>query len=385
MATDPSLEDTDGASDESGADPALARSPGPPRPPRPGKRSKGSGRIAIPLPQNRADVDPDPIDPLSISNAANDAAPSVDIDVAERDDAAFPILTPRASSSSPATNRPRSWPSQPVSSSGPWVAQATTSGTADESFSDPGDLDADRAPNAPVTPWHGVPALEPAPVDVTPAHQAPHYAGRDASDSEPEPTLVGKVPEDLLELSGAHEENTRAFTAPRELIELARRKRAELDFERSTDYERDAVARELQAVDTARAPAGASGHPSRESLSAPSVPIDSVLPVEADAAPPIKRTSSGEMEAAALPSRRADSFRVAPSGPEIEIDPGSTLSPSVERVMSVVAQAPNIASEPLPSGLRKPTSTLRWLLTIGLFVIVGVVITRWRDVVALFP
>jgi hypothetical protein len=204
MATDSTLNETDGAPEESREDSVSSGTPSPPRPPRPGKRSKGSGRIPMPLPQTRAELGSGEVD-ADAAGDLTDGAPPVDID-ADRAEPAIPLQVKRA--------KPASLP--------------------EESFADiDADL-ADHSPNAPFDPWRGLPSLQAEPVDITPPRGTPinaiNFGRDDQPGSDPEPTVVGKVPDNLMELSAAGgDENTRAFTAPRELIELAKRKREERD------------------------------------------------------------------------------------------------------------------------------------------------------------
>ncbi len=357
MATDPTFNETESALEEPRDEAGPMRTPNPPRPPRPVKRSKGSGRIPMPLPPSRPGfvaAEPEAnLETLEEESLA-DAAPRVAIDD-EREEPAIPLLPSRAK---PHSGRP------------------------EESFAD---LDAelsDRAPAAPVTPWRGIPALQADPVDATPPRASPIELSRafevvDRED-EHEPTMVGKVPVNLLELSSSGDENTRAFTAPRELIELAKRKREE--------------------GRAAKAPAGSAAPPADLSLAAPAVPIEekeapaapapvaraeSLRPpsVDEDAAPPVARSFSGEMEAVALPSRRTPESEAPPaSGPDIEVGPGSDVSDSNPTKSSA---APSPASTAAPSSVPNAPYK-RWLLMVGLFVLVGVVIARWREMAVWF-
>lgn len=334
MPVDSTFNETDSSSEE-GRDEAVAaqRTPGPPRPPRPVGKRKGSGLIPMPSPQNtgfgQADVN------------ELDAAPGVDIED-ERDEA-FPLRSPRPKHVEP-----------------------------EESFAD---IDAELHETAPPAPLSGL--LDGAgPVEATPPRAGAAY-GRE----EPEPTLVGKVPENLLELSGAGEENTRAFTAPRELIELARRRREErLDSKAPAD----AHLRDTQRPNR-RAGSNAAVEPD-ESDAAPPIPVDSAPPrrLEEDAAPPIARTNSGEMEAVALPPRAAPDSEPRGSGPVIEIEPASEMSISVSFDADSTAKAPVApASEQVPSRIQSGMSLKPALLVGALFVLVGVVIARWHELMQL--
>jgi hypothetical protein len=377
MAIDSTLEETDGAPEEGRDESTSARTPGPPRPPRPGKRSKGSGRIPMPMPQSRTELGS--VEAEASAADPMEAAPGVDFAAAERDDAPFPAFAARAR-----------LPSVP-----------------EESFAD---LDAelaeqaDHAPNAPVTPRRGMPVLSADPQEITPPRGTPFRFERDENfDSEPEPTIVGRVPDDLFELAGSGDENTRAFTAPRELIELAKRRREERAGGSLAPGEANArvTARPSGGADgdldmsaappvpaDSFSPAAPAVPADSFSPAAPAVPAESFLPAapELGAAPPVRRTFSGEMEAAALPSRRArDSEPALASGPEIEIEPPSDLLPCAPRAVPDAAKASsNRASEPLSTAVPKRAFGRSWLLMFALFVVVGVVIARWRELAALF-
>jgi hypothetical protein len=344
MATDSTLEDTDASPDEGREETSARGTPSPPRPPRPGKRSKGSGRIPIPLPQSRPDLE-------AAEGDALDRAPPVNID--ERDEPAFPLVAARS--------KPPSVP--------------------EESFADiDADL-ADHAPNAPVTPWRGMPAVVADRGEATPPRGTPlRFGPDDEARSEPEPTIVGKVSENLLELSstGGGDENTRAFTAPRELIELAKRKREERLHGASGREEDHARSTARPQKLSARGEAS-----DLEAPAAPSVSVDSLPPSEdmPDAAPPVAHSHASELDPAPRPALASPKF--APeSGPEIEIDPASELSPSARRaVLASTGRNPPV-SEPVAS--TKKSSPRYWLLLFALFVVVGVVIARWRELGALF-
>lgn len=330
MATDSTLEETDAPPDEGREE----TGPSPPRPPRPGKRSKGSGRVPIPLPQSRPSLE-------AVESSSYGSAPGVDIDE--------PIEPEYLSPSS--RGKPASLP--------------------EESFADL-DVDlADRAPPAPVTPRRVV-ARGPFPAgELTPPRGTPlRFASDDEESlSEPEPTLVGKVSENLLELSSASDENTRAFTAPRELIELARRKREE----------RQQSASEELGGSTAR-PFGGAGDAEPITAAAPAVPVGAAAAeLTPDAAPVVPREPGSEPYGAS--SARVPS--VAPdSGPEIEIDPASELSPSARRAVLASTGRHELISQ--PAELAKKPALRAWLLWVGLLVVVGMVIARWRDLAALF-
>jgi hypothetical protein len=268
----------------------------------------------------------------------------------------------------------------------PIASRAKPPSVPEESFADVDADLADHAPNAPVTPWRGMPAVRADSAEATPPRGTPLRFRADDEElaSQPEPTLVGKVPENLLELSsgaGGGDENTRAFTAPRELIELAKRKREErLNGGSPPDAE---------AVSTARPQRNAADMVSDfRASAAPNVPVDSLPPPEDlfDAAPPVAHSHASELDPESPPAHA--SRKVAPeSGPEIEIDPASELSPSARRAVLASTgrnpPAPAIipASEPVASS-KKPSR--HWLVLFGLFVVVGIIIARWRELAPLF-
>jgi len=119
------------------------------------------------------------------------------------------------------------------------------------------------------------------------------------------------------------------------------------------------------------------------------LPVDSLAPPEdiPDAAPPVAHSHASELDPALRPAHA--SRKIAPeSGPEIEIDPASELSPSARRAVLASTgrnpPAPDImpGSEPVAS-TKKPSRT--WLLLLfGLFVAVGIIIARWRELAPLF-
>ncbi|HWO15071.1 MAG TPA: hypothetical protein VNN80_36460 [Polyangiaceae bacterium] len=333
MAVDSTFNETESSPEENRDDAVAAqRTPGPPRPPRPVKRN-GSGRIPMPAPSSHPDFGRSDSD-------AGDAAPGVDIE--DERDAAFPLVSPRGRSVSP---------------------------VPEESFAD---VDAelhDHAPPAPVTPRRGMPRVELDTGEETPARAAPAALAYDRED--PEPTIVGKVPMNLLELSSAGEENTRAFTAPRELIELARRRREErLDSNMPSDaHLRDTQRPARAALEDADADA------------APPRPVDSA-PVrrgDEDRAMPSSRGYSVDLGAAAA-APDSDSVPGRHSSPVIEVEPGSAESLSLAPAQRAPVAPP---SEPLPSRVGSNTSLKPALFVAALFVLVGVVIARWHEILQL--
>ena len=298
----------------------------------------------------------EPVDEVDLS----EAAPVVNIED-ERDEA-IPLMPARAK---PPSLRP------------------------EESFADiDAELSSDRAPAAPVTPWRSVPALGSDATEKTPPRAS--LLSMDMNrDEEPEPTMVGRVPDNLLELSsGGGDENTRAFTAPRELIELARRKREErFESKAPTEEHVRDTQRPPAAPARSEAPPADEGFDEDADMAAPAVRADSAPPSappppprheDDDAAPPVARTYSGEMEAVSMPRRQRESDSPAGSGPVIEVEPASELSlprpPDENAVPSSV-----VAS----SGGSKAMSLQRVMVVVALCVVIGVVLARWRELVHL--
>jgi hypothetical protein len=412
MASDSTFKETESSSDEPEDEASPRPTPNPMRPPRPAKR-KASGRIPLPVPFNRTSLeDTDAAD----SDFGSDAAPVVGFED-ERDEPAIPLMAARAK---PSSVRPEESfadldadlfdraPPAPISDRAPPApvdkrtrnapidrAPAATGSDhappapfsdrappAPASFSDhaPPAPFSDRAPAAPVTPRRAA-ARDAA--DATPPRPIPFASLRAERDDEPEPTIVGRVPDNLLELSGGGDE-TRAFTAPRELIELAKRKREERRESKAP--------KEMHGSVTERPPAPeepeAQGAPA---VLAESGPPRAVEAADEDAAPPVARTVSGEMEAVALPSRRRieseppesePSEFDAPegSGPVIEIEPPSELSDRAGPGASAQRRGP--ASAPLSSS-KAAASSRRFWLWVAVFVLVGITIARWRDIALL--
>ena len=389
MSVDSTFNDTDNASTETedqAPSSAISGAPNSPKPPRPAKRPAAFARVPM----------PDAFRPPSSSPRSfeEDAAPpSPASGVPERDlGSAFPLTAQRAKA-----------PNTPPVDDGFGGLQPVASERA-----------SDRAPNAPVTPWANVPAL----VSASPVREA------DASDSSPpvgiepederddrEQTIVGEVPRRLLELSSG-DENTRAYTAPQELIELARRKREERLKAKGAPAtaEDNAATLAVQARETERPPARR-----RPLESIPEESFEDVMPAdppaaeahsEEDSAPAIERSASGHPEreaplvsfvpkAAAVPKIAAPSKvasaappKVASAAPPVSNSMLDRLYGSVPAPKDSVPAAGNIGSsepappseEPAPSVQQTSWSNgaRRWVIVIGLFIAIGVVLARWR-------
>jgi hypothetical protein len=416
MATDSTFKETESSSEEPGDDVSPHPTPNPMRPPRPAAKRKGSGRIPLPVPFTRPGLD---LEADGADSDAEEAAPGVNIED-DRDEPAIPLMAARAKPTSvrpeesfadldeelfdraPAAPFSDRAPPAPISDRAPragGVERAARPGSFErarpapapqrgspEPFSErapPAPLSdrappapfSDRAPPAPVTPRRSAAQSREA-TEATPPRGIPFASLRaERHQDEHEATIVGRVPDNLLELSGGGDE-TRAFTAPRELIELAKRKREERRESKAPQET------ELRA--TQRPPA----HQEPEAQAAPAVQMDSNPPraIEDDAAPPVARTLSGEMEAVALPSRRTpDSEPPASDPPEasaptIEIEPGSEQSVGPTHGAGALA-AGDAASQPVPSTTGSVTG--RFWIWVVVFVLVGIAMARWRDIATL--
>jgi hypothetical protein len=141
----------------------------------------------------------------------------------------------------------------------------------------------------------------------------------DAEDDH-EVTPVGDASRVLLELSSSGDQNTRAYQAPRELLELARRKQA------------------ARALTPSQAPV--------------------LEPVEDDAAPP--RPIGESLPPRERPTRRpvrSDSMAES-SAPSISVEPASSSLEAVEAVEAAMA-APTSANDAAPSVARsRPSRSL---------------------------
>jgi hypothetical protein len=374
MAADSTFDDTDSLPEERADDsrPLLAK--GAPLPPRPAKKS---GRVSSSSSLVRAQM---PAGDLF------DSAPATPIR-ARHDEPLAPPASPRvAFESGEPSFRP------------------------EESFED---LDADlseRAPRAPVTPLRGLAPTEAKPSAIAAPGRAPLRMPlpmpRDDADASPpvglddehEDTIVGEVPRKLLELSssgGAGDENTRAYTAPQELIELAKRKReARLKANAAV-----AASPEAHSRETARPPGQRRGA-GNAAVAQPFelvVPRAAVLPSDAssyppeapegDAAPSVARDLSGPPwgedpagppSAAVAPRVGGSSLLELARATNELVDPDS--APPVND--SVPASEPDPASLVAASESTQEkswrTSARRYLLLVAVLIVVGFLLARWK-------
>ncbi len=361
MAADSTFNETEGSPEQAQSEPASMLGPNPPRPPRPAKRPLGTARVPMPSPADRIEQSDFGAEVVGSSLAE----PS--LDDASESEPEFPLVASRA---------------KPVSAS------------PEESFADiDADL-ADRAPSAPITPWRGVPPLaeklpefKPSPAVATRLGPSQVSKPHDSSSSpavaisheldEHEDTIVGQAPKNLLELSSSGDENTRAYTAPQELIELAKRKREErLKAGAAIDAVPEAHSRE-----TARPPNRAAALTARDAAEdmprAAKLPSLTFSPLpEGDSAPAVDREVS---DRAPPPSHHAPPSASAESAPVIEIGPGSEL-PESGSAQRMDAPLPTPRWDPGSLAAARSSSRhggKRWLLVAAMFIIVGVVISRW--------
>lgn len=364
MAADSPFNETESSPDEAQSDSASMLGPNPPRPPRPAKRPIGTPRVPMPSPADRTEQSD------FGAEAFDSSLPEPSLDDADESEPEFSLVASRAK---PLSARP------------------------EESFADiDADL-ADRAPSAPITPWRGVPPLadklpefKPSPAVATRLRSSQVSTAHDSSSSpavaisdefdEHEDTIVGEAPKNLLELSSSGDENTRAYTAPQELIELAKRNR-ELRLKAGAAVD---AAPEAHSRETARPPNRAAALAARDAAEdmprAAKLPslVFSPLP-EGDSAPAVDREVS---DRAPPPSYHSPPSESSESAPVIEIGPGSELpeSGSAQR-MDAPLPTPrwdpgSLAAAP-SSSKSSPHWGKRWLLVVAMFIIVGVVISRW--------
>lgn len=399
MPVDSTFNDTDSSSDETKDPPSssVGGASAPPKPPRPARRPGAFARVPMP----DAFRPPSSGLPASSEDAAP-PSPASGVPDADRGPA-FPLTAYQSKTSS--------------ANEGP--ARAFSSAASE------------RAPSPPITPWNDVPAL-------TGASAPPVGIEADASDSSPpvgfepeddereqaEQTIVGQVPRRLLEMSSAGDENTRAYTAPQELIELARRKREERLKAKAAPT--DANVRETERPPARRRPLESIPEESFEGV----MPDDEDTPVpgrtyagfDTDTAPPIARPASGppEHEAKARVSSSPAPQRAissAPRTPPASSAPRTPTSDAPSTPISLVAKAvapaaPRVANSMLdrtqgaeaaaPPASAPPQSEMadsavapfsvqksswgvsRWLLLIGLFIALGVALARWRGLERFF-
>jgi hypothetical protein len=232
----------------------------------------------------------------------------------------------------------------------------------------------DRAPGAPFTPWRDVPRTrEPAAIESLPPATA-----KQAHDHEE--TIVGKVAKDLLDQSSEdEEENTRAYQAPQELIELARRQREERrQAQAGSGQKRDAKAKFHDSLPpTARR--ASDDDDDQSDINTATVPV--VTTPAGDAAPPVELSRPARGSGAPGAGQRGRSGEPSLSELAREISerriPGS-MAPADEgggrRGGSESAPPPSVANYRTPWLTRGRI----WGLLVGVFIAVGYALARWR-------
>jgi hypothetical protein len=263
---------------------------------------------------------------------------------------------------------------------------------------------------------------------ATPRQGAPYFAdassppvGLDLDEQENDDrdvTIVGQVPRKLLELSssGGGDENTRAYQAPQELIELAKRKREERLQARNAALNNPSAAPPVSAallhpstVVTERPPArrrkdaetgasrrvGALDQAPASDLTPPrGVPIASPRSASEGSASPVKRTQSPDERFSPLPDASAPSVAASGAPPSLGLEPNSArLNPYAATHQGFEpGSQPFSLSQPAPLApvvvrARPRVSRFRaehWLAMAILCVAAGFVLARWRVIVQFF-
>jgi hypothetical protein len=252
-----------------------------------------------------------------------------------------------------------------------------SSGAPPLSF-DSEDVDpSDRAPVAPLTPWRDVPPLKEAPELSSPAVAAAQ------ADDDHEETMVGEVPKDLLELSSEEdeEENTRAYQAPQELIDLARREREERRQSRAKQGQKqDAKAAFADSLPPA-ARADLDYDQDQSDVRTATVPLDSFS--GSGAAPPVARSGALRGAASGEPSFGRNKGSNGPAS--LEELARAVSGPGERESIPVVSEVLN--EDRTPDSLVDFSGQGRWLtrgrawaLLVGLLIVVGFALARWRGV-----
>jgi hypothetical protein len=221
----------------------------------------------------------------------------------------------------------------------------------------------ERAPAAPLTPWRDVPPLKgPAEAEGAPARAA-------QPDQDHEETIVGEVPQNLLELSSEDEqENTRAYQAPPELVDLARRQREERRRAETVSKKRDPKRAFRDSLPpTARR---LDDDSDQSDINTATVPI----PTDA-AAPPVALTG---------PARDAPggarSSNAAPSLSDLAREVSEPRLPLSEPPGGSAGRELSPESAASVSNYETPwfTRGRLWALLVCVFVVLGYALARWR-------
>jgi hypothetical protein len=226
-----------------------------------------------------------------------------------------------------------------------------------------------------------------------------------------EDTTVGEVPEGLLALSSHQDESTRAYTAPQELIELAKRQREERRLARGrapraagspdgASPNRSAQARSVEPEPDASAPAVMRPSNPTDRATAPA-PQPSLHPLDRHSAPPSEPEPGFVGDSAPPVSRSAaEQYAAALDGEPLlgaEASDASArsvrqLAPAFARdALAPVAMPPSgMQAMPFASGpMSSPPSTLSsfktpwlsrgrlWAMLAGVMALVGYVLASW--------
>lgn len=220
-------------------------------------------------------------------------------------------------------------------------------------------------------------------------------------EEEPEVTPVGDASKVLLELSSGGDQNTRAYQAPRELLELARRKqaaRAQSKSQAPVIRSADDDAAPPRPIGESLPPRGRPTHkPGRaQSVDESSAPSISVQPAsggleaidsfEAGRDTPVSGNDAAPSVARSRPSRA------------LSEDPGAAPAPSSASLAELVREAshpsspsslaaPNVpdsavASSASNSSPRLPLSALAVL--VGICLAIGFILAKWKGLDLLF-
>lgn len=369
MAAESTFNEPDTSADETSDEQVSSFASNPPRPPRPARRPGALARMPMPAPASRSGGYPfGSTEDIFDSSPASPAVPIEDDDV---DGPALPLTPSRARAASPLPPPDESPP------------------LPEESFADLANDVSDRAPSAPLTPWRNVPPLVEAPA----VEAAPVGARSDPDSSPPvgidpdedrEDTIVGEVNRNLLELSGSGDENTRAYTAPQELIELAKRKREErLRAKNAAPVPPEAHSKETERPPALRRTPGARA--AEESLAARATALSpnklpSAFPGDEDAAPAIARANSVPADRpSASGSERISSALLELAAVSKPTTPSS--APAVSEVIARADASPESVAMSI-SNYKTPwlSSPPRWVLLAVVFVVVGFALSRWRGI-----
>lgn len=216
----------------------------------------------------------------------------------------------------------------------------------------------------------------PAPVPPPPSSAGPAI---EIGGDDKEETLVGAVPQNLLALSTEEEENTRAYQAPQELIDLARRQReGRLQAQASPRASAPQASNPRASAPQASIPRASTPGSARVSEAAPSSPDDAAPPVARSNAPRGESNSYRPGEARVSPIAGANLFDQragAVTEPPDSDDPDS---------MPAASEVSNPSEPPAQQAFVRPRRSLwsgnaRWaLLLLAFLMAAGYALGRAR-------